>query len=141
MAKKLVSVIKLELQAGKASPAPPVGSTLGQHGVNIMSFCKEYNAATVDKGELIIPVQINVYQDKSYSLLFKTPPVAKLLCSSAGINKGSSTSKKGSVGTITIDQLEDIAKIKLPDLNTKEVCPAMRIVLGTAVNMGIQIIN
>jgi large subunit ribosomal protein L11 len=139
MAKKVVATIKLALPAGKANPAPPVGPALGQHGVNIAAFCKEYNAKTSDKGDLIIPVEISVYEDRSYSFILKTPPASVLLTKAAKINKGSGEPNKSSVGSITMAQLEEIANIKLPDLNTNNVDAAMKIVLGTANNMGITV--
>ena len=137
MAKKITALIKLALPAGKATPAPPVGPALGQHGVNIAAFCKEYNARTNDKAGLIIPVEISVYEDRSYTFLLKTPPASVLLANAAKIKKGSSTPNKVSVGSITKVQLEEIANIKLPDLNTKNLNNAMKIVEGTARNMGI----
>jgi large subunit ribosomal protein L11 len=139
MAKKVVAIIKLALPAGKATPAPPVGPALGQHGANIAAFCKEYNAKTADKGDLIIPVEISVYEDRSYSFVLKTPPASVLLIKAANIKKGAAEPNKSSVGSITQMQLEEIAKTKLPDLNTKNLESAMRIVKGTAKNMGITI--
>lgn len=139
MAKKVVAIIKLALPAGKATPAPPVGPALGQHGANIAAFCKEYNAKTADKGDLIIPVEISVYEDRSYSFVLKTPPASVLLVKAANLGKGSSEPNKIEVGQITMSQLQEIAEIKLPDLNTSNVESAMRIVAGTARNMGISI--
>ena len=141
MAKKITALIKLALPAGKATPAPPIGPALGQHGVNIAAFCKEYNARTNDKAGLIIPVEISVFEDRSYTFILKTPPASVLLANAAKIKKGSSTPNRVSVGSITKDQLEEIANIKLPDLNTTKVSSAMRIVEGTARNMGISIAN
>ena len=141
MPKKLVAIIKLALPAGKATPAPPVGPALGQHGVNIAAFCKEYNARTGDKGGLIIPVEISVYEDRSYTFILKTPPASVLLINAAKLKKGSSTPNKLSVGSITKAQLEEIANVKLPDLNTKKISSAMKIVEGTAKNMGISIVD
>ena len=115
MAKKIVAVIKLALQAGKANPAPPVGPALGQHGVNIMAFCKEYNARTQDKAGFVIPVEISVFEDRSFTFITKTPPASVLITKAAGIEKGSGESAKGSVGNINKAQLEEIAKTKLPD--------------------------
>ena len=117
MAKKVTAVIKLALQAGKANPAPPVGPALGQHGVNIMAFCKEYNARTQDKAGFVIPVEISVFEDRSFTFITKTPPASVLIVKAAGIEKGSGESAKGSVGSITRAQLEEIANTKLPDLN------------------------
>jgi large subunit ribosomal protein L11 len=141
MAKKITALIKLALPAAKATPAPPVGPALGQHGVNIAAFCKEYNARTSDKIGLIIPVEISVYQDRSYTFVLKTPPASVLLANAAKIKKGSSTPNKVSVGSITKSQLEEIATIKLPDLNTTKISSAIRIVEGTARNMGISIVD
>ena len=141
MAKKITGLIKLALPAGKATPAPPVGPALGQHGVNIAAFCKEYNAKTSDKTGLIIPVEISVYEDRSYTFILKTPPASVLLANAAKIKKGSSTPNKITVGSITKDQLEEIAKTKLPDLNTSNLNSALKIVEGTARNMGIVIVN
>ena len=141
MAKKITALIKLALPAGKATPAPPVGPALGQHGVNIAAFCKEYNAQTVEKVGLIIPVEISVYEDRSYTFILKTPPASVLLAKAAKIKKGSSTPNKLSVGSITKAQLEEIANVKLPDLNTTKIASAMKIVEGTARNMGISILD
>ena len=141
MAKKITALIKLALPAGKATPAPPVGPALGQHGVNIAAFCKEYNAKTGDKTGLIIPVEISVYEDRSYTFLLKTPPASVLLVNAAKIKKGSATPNRVNVGSITMEQLEEIANIKLPDLNTNKIESAKRIVEGTARNMGISILD
>ena len=143
MPKKITALIKLALPAGKATPAPPIGPALGQHGVNIASFCKEYNAKTNEKTGLIIPVEISVYEDRSYTFILKTPPASVLLVNAAKPkdNKGSATPNRASVGSITRSQLEDIAKIKLPDLNTTQLTSAMKIVEGTAKNMGILIVD
>lgn len=141
MPKKITALIKLALPAGKATPAPPVGPALGQHGVNIAAFCKEYNSRTDEQSEsgLIIPVEISVYEDRSYTFILKTPPASVLLANAAEIKKGSSQPNKISVGSITKSQLETIAQIKLPDLNTTKLSSAIRIVEGTAKNMGILI--
>ena len=143
MAKKITAFIKLALPAGKATPAPPVGPALGQHGANIASFCKEYNARTNDKIGLIIPVEISIYDDRSYTFILKTPPASVLLVNAAKIKdkKGSSMPNKKFVGSITKSQLEEIANIKLPDLNTTKITSAMKIVEGTARNMGISILD
>jgi large subunit ribosomal protein L11 len=138
MAKKVTALIKLALPAAKATPAPPVGPALGQHGVNIAGFCKEYNAKTSDKVGLIIPVEISVYED-SYTFILKTPPASVLLAKAAKITKGSATPNQVNVGSITQAQLEEIANIKLPDLNTTKLTSAVKIVQGTARNMGISI--
>lgn len=137
MAKKVVSIIKLALAAGKATPAPPVGPVLGQHGVNIMMFCKEYNAKTSDKAGLIIPVEISVFEDRSFTFVLKTPPASVLLAKAASVEKGSGLPNTKKVGTVTRAQLEEIAEKKLPDLNTKDVSQAAKIIEGTARNMGI----
>lgn len=139
MAKKIVAIVKLALRAGKATPAPPVGPALGQHGVNIALFCKEYNARTADKTDLIIPVEISVYEDRSFSFILKTPPASVLLKVNLQINKGSSKPNKVKVGSITRKGLEEVARIKLPDLNTDNIDSAIRIIEGTAKNMGITI--
>lgn len=139
MAKKITALIKLAIPAGKATPAPPIGPALGQHGVNIAAFCKEYNARTNDKAGFIIPVEISVYEDRSYTFILKTPPASVLLAKAANIKKGSSTPNTVSVGSITRAQLAEIANTKLPDLNTTKISSAMKIVEGTARNMGISI--
>lgn len=141
MPKKITALIKLALPAGKATPAPPVGPALGQHGVNIAAFCKEYNAKTSDKTGLIIPVEISVYEDRNFSFILKTPPASVLLINAAQIKKGSSVPNRVNVGTITKTQLEEIANIKLPDLNTNNIISAVKIIEGTALNMGISIID
>lgn len=139
MAKKVVAMIKLALPAGKANPAPPVGPALGQHGVNIMAFCKEYNAKTVDKVGTVIPVEISVYEDRSFTFVLKTPPASVLIRKAAGIEKGSSESSRKQVASITRSQLQEIASTKLPDLNTDNIEAAMKIVEGTARNMGVTV--
>lgn len=141
MAKKVTGLIKLALPAGKATPAPPVGPALGQHGVNIAAFCKEYNAKTTDKTGLIIPVEISVYEDRSYTFILKTPPASVLLANAAKIKKGSSTPNRITVGSVTKAELEEIAQTKLPDLNTTKISSAIKIVEGTARNMGISIVD
>ena len=141
MAKKITALIKISLTAGKATPAPPVGPALGQHGVNIAAFCKEYNARTNDKNGLVIPVEISVYEDRSYTFILKTPPAAVLLRNAAKVPKGSSTPNRVTVGSITKVQLEEIANIKLPDLNTTKLNSAMKIVEGKARNMGISVVD
>ena len=141
MAKKIIGLIKLALAAGKATPAPPVGPALGQHGVNIAAFCKEYNSKTNDKIGLIIPVEICVYEDRSYTFILKTPPASVLLLNAAKIQKGSSTPNKIIVGSITKAQLKEIAQTKFPDLNTTTIYSAIKIIEGTARNMGISIVD
>jgi large subunit ribosomal protein L11 len=139
MAKKVVAVIKLALSAGKANPAPPVGPALGQHGVNIMMFCKEYNARTADQVGLVIPVEISVFEDRSFTFILKTPPASVLIQKAAGIAKGSGTPNTTKVGKITTAQLREIAQTKMPDLNANDIDAAMKIVAGTARNMGVTI--
>ena len=139
MPRKVVALIKLALPAGKANPAPPVGPALGQHGVNIMAFCKEYNAKTADKAGLVIPVEISVFEDRSFTFILKTPPASVLIKKAAGIEKGASEPNKQKVATITQDQLKEIAQTKLPDLNANDIEAAMKIVEGTAKNMGVKI--
>jgi large subunit ribosomal protein L11 len=139
MAKKVVAIVKLALDAGKATPAPPVGPALGQRGVNIVMFCKEYNAKTADKVGFIIPVEITIYDDRSYTFILKTPPASVLLSKAAGVTKGSGDPQKKKIGNITKQQLKEIAEPKLPDLNTKNSEAAMKIIAGTARNMGITI--
>ncbi|KAK1382246.1 50S ribosomal protein L11, chloroplastic [Heracleum sosnowskyi] len=138
-AKKVTGMIKLALEAGKATPAPPVGPALGSKGVNIMAFCKDYNARTADKAGYIIPVEITVYDDRSFTFILKTPPASVLLLKAAGAEKGSKDPKLEKVGKVTIDQLRTIAIEKLPDLNCSSVESAMRIIAGTAANMGIDV--
>jgi large subunit ribosomal protein L11 len=139
MAKKVVGIIKLALEAGKATPAPPVGPALGQRGVNIVAFCKEYNAKTADKPGFTIPVEITVYEDKSYTFVLKTPPASTLLAKAAGVSKGSGQPQKIKIGKINTKQLKEIAETKMPDLNTRNIESAMKIIEGTAKNMGITI--
>ncbi len=140
MAKKVIGTIELMLPAQQASPAPPVGPALGQHGVNIMEFVKQFNAASREyEPGTILPVVITVYQDRSFTFIMKTPPVSYLLKKAAGVEKGSSDPKKQKVGRITLKQLEEIAKMKLKDMNTKDLQAAMRTVAGTARSMGIEI--
>ena len=138
--KKVVGQIKLHIPAGKATPAPPVGPALGQHGVNIMDFCKNFNARTAKDEGLIIPVVITVYADRSYTFITKTPPVAILIKREAGIAKGSGEPNKNKVGKITMKQVEGIAKMKLPDLNTDSLESAIQTVKGTARSMGIEVV-
>ena len=137
MAKKVVKVVKLQIQAGKANPAPPVGPALGQAGVNIMGFCKEFNARTQDQAGLIIPVEISVFEDRSFSFITKTPPAAVLLKVAAGIKSGSGEPNKKKVATVKRDQVREIAETKMPDLNAGSVEAAMLMVEGTARSMGI----
>ncbi|NJK60417.1 MAG: 50S ribosomal protein L11 [Oscillatoriales cyanobacterium SM2_1_8] len=139
MAKKVTAIIKLALNAGKATPAPPIGPALGQHGVNIMAFCKEYNARTTDKVGTIVPVEISVFEDRSFTFVLKTPPASELIKKAAGVATGSNEPNRLRVGTITRAQLQDIAQTKLPDLNANDIEAAMKIIEGTAKNMGVAI--
>lgn len=139
MAKKIKAFVKLALSAGKATPAPPVGPALGQHGVNIAAFCKEYNARTTEKMGLIIPVKITIYEDKSYSFILKSPPASVLLAKYANIKKGASQPNRETVGTVTMEQVKEIALIKMSDLNTKNLETALLIIQGTAKSMGIKV--
>jgi large subunit ribosomal protein L11 len=138
VAKKPTALIKLALPAGKANPSPPVGPALGQHGVNIMSFVKEYNAQTADKVGQIIPVEITVYEDRSFTFILKTPPTSFLIKQSAGIPKGSAKQKE-KVGQLSLKQVEEIAKLKMPDLNAHTLESAISMVVGTARNMGVTV--
>lgn len=139
MAKKVTGIIKLQIPAGQANPAPPVGPALGQQGVNIMSFCKEFNAATQSQAGLVIPVVITVYQDKSFTFITKSPPAATLLKRAAGIAKGSGQPNRDKVGKVTHQQVVEIAKLKEKDLNAKELDRAVRLIEGTARSMGIEV--
>ena len=139
MAKKVTGMIKLQLAAGKATPAPPVGPALGQHGVNIMGFCKEFNAKTADKSGLIIPVVITVYQDRSFSFILKTPPAAVLIKKELGLESGSGVPNRTKVGKLTKDQVRKIAEMKMPDLNAANIESAMKMIAGTARSMGVTI--
>ena len=139
MAKKVVAVIKLALNAGKANPAPPVGPALGQHGVNIMAFCKEYNATTADQAGMVIPAEISVYEDRSFTFVLKTPPASVLIRNAAGIERGSNEPNRKKVASISKAQLQEIAQTKMPDLNANDIDAAMKIVEGTARNMGVTI--
>jgi large subunit ribosomal protein L11 len=139
MSKKVVGQVKLQIAAGKATPAPPVGTALGPHGINIMDFCKAYNAKTAAQDGLIIPAVVTVYADRSYSFITKTPPAAVLLKRAANIAKGSGEPNRTKVGTVTQQQVEEIAQIKLPDLNADSIEMASRIVAGTARSMGIEV--
>jgi large subunit ribosomal protein L11 len=140
MAKKITGYVKLQIPAGEATPAPPVGPALGQQGVNIMDFCKNFNAKTVSQKGLIIPVVITVYADRSYTFITKTPPASILLLKAAGVPKGSGTPNKEKVGKVTKSQVEEIARTKLPDLNAADLPAAIRVVEGTARSMGIEVV-
>ena len=139
MAKKVLGFIKLQIQAGQANPAPPVGPALGQHGVNIMDFCKAFNADTQDKTGDVIPVEITVYDDRSYSFITKTPPAARLILKAAGIPKGSGEPNKTKVGSVSLGDLESIAQLKMNDLNANTLDQAIEMIKGTCVSMGIEI--
>ena len=139
MAKEITGYIKLQVPAGQANPAPPVGPALGQHGLNIMDFCKAYNARTQKQQGIIIPVVITVYSDRTYSFITKTPPASFLLRQAAGIAKGSGVPNRDKVGQVTMAQIEEIAQTKLPDLNTDTLEGAVQTILGTARSMGIQV--
>lgn len=141
MAKKVKAIVKLNIHAGKANPAPPIGPALGQHGVPLMDFCKAYNEKTKEMGDSIIPAVITVYEDRSFTFIIKTPPVASLLLKAMGKEKGSAEPNKIKIGTISKNLVREIAIKKLPDLNTKDVDMAMKIVEGTARNMGIEVEN
>jgi large subunit ribosomal protein L11 len=141
MAKKIQAQVKLQIAAGKATPAPPVGTALGPHGVNIMDFCKNFNAKTAKDDGLIIPVVVTIYADRSFTFITKTPPAAVLLKRAANIAKGSGEPNKAKVGTVTTRQVEEIARLKLPDLNCESIDAAMRSVRGTARSMGLDVIE
>ena len=141
MAKKVTGIIKLQIPAGQANPAPPVGPALGQHGVNIMGFCKEFNAKTKDQAGLIIPVVITVFQDKSFTFITKSPPASVLLKKAAGITAGSKTPNKEKVGKVTRKQVLDIVKMKMNDMNATNEEAAFRVVAGTARSMGIEVVG
>ena len=141
MAKKVQAMVKLQIPAGKATPAPPVGTALGPHGVNIMDFCKNFNARTAAQEGLIIPAVVTVYSDRSYTFITKTPPAAVLLKRAANIAKGSGVPNKTKVGTVTATQVQEIAKLKLPDLNCESIESAMKSVRGTARSMGLDVID
>ena len=138
MAKKILTTIKLQIPGGQANPAPPVGPALGQHGVNIMEFCKAFNAQTAQAGGRITPVEITVYEDRSFDFITKTPPAAVLIKEAAGIEKGSGEPNREKVGRLTRDQLRSIAETKMPDLNARDVEEAMKVVAGTARSMGVE---
>ena len=139
MAKKVIGFIKLQIQAGQANPAPPVGPALGQHGVNIMDFCKAFNAETQEKVGDLIPVEITVYEDRSFSFVTKTPPAAKLILKAANISKGSGEPNKTKVGSVSYSDLENIAQLKMNDLNANTLEQAVEMIKGTCVSMGIEV--
>ena len=139
MAKKIKTIIKLQLPAGKANPAPPVGTALGPHGLNLQDFCSKFNAATADKGDNIIPVEITIFEDRTFELKYKTPPAADLLKKAAKVEKGAGDPLKNKVGSVTKAQIRQIAETKMPDLNADSIEAAMKIVEGTARSMGIEV--
>jgi large subunit ribosomal protein L11 len=141
MAKEITGKIKLQVPAGKANPAPPVGPALGQHGVNIMEFCKQFNAKTQKLGDTIVPVIITVYSDRSFTFITKTPPAAELLKKAAGIVKGSGVPNKDKIGKVTRAQIKEIAQTKMPDLNAASVESAMRMIEGSAKSMGLEVVD
>jgi large subunit ribosomal protein L11 len=141
MAKKVKAMIKLQVPAGKANPAPPVGPALGQHGVNIMEFVKQYNERTADQMGMIVPVEITVYEDRSFTFITKTPPAARLLIKEAGIAKGSGEPNTRKVGKITKEQIRKVAEIKMPDLNAHDIDNAIAIIEGTARSMGLEVVS
>ena len=141
MAKKVAGKVKLQITAGKANPSPPIGPALGQHGVNIMEFCKQYNAQTADQTGNIIPVEITIYEDRSFSFILKTPPTAELIKKAAKVEKGSAVSNKTKIGNITKAQVAEIAKIKMPDLNATTIESASEMVAGTARSMGVNVVD
>ena len=137
--KKVAAIVKVELNAGAATPAPPVGTALGPHGVNIMDFCKQYNNATESQRGTVIPVEITIYEDRTFSFITKTPPAAELIKKAAGLSSGSANPLKIKVGTITKDQVKQIAEVKMPDLNANDIDAAMKIVEGSARSMGVTV--
>jgi large subunit ribosomal protein L11 len=141
MAKKVKAIVKLQIPAGKANPAPPVGPALGQHGLNIMAFCKEYNARTSNQMGSIIPVEITVYQDQTFTFVTKTPPASDLLRKAAGVDKGSGEPNRNKVGDVSRDQIREIAELKMKDLNAVDVEGAMRQIEGSARSMGIKVVD
>ena len=141
MAKEVMAMVKLQVSAGKANPAPPIGPALGPHGINIMDFCKAFNAQTQSLGDTIIPVVLTIYKDRSFSFILKTPPASELIKKAAGIIKGSGTPNKDKVGKLSMDQIREIANTKMPDLNAVDVEAAMEIIKGTARSMGVEVTN
>jgi large subunit ribosomal protein L11 len=132
-------MVKLQIPAGKANPAPPIGPALGQHGINIMEFCKQYNAKTSDKGDTVIPVEISIFEDRTFTFILKTPPAAVLIKKAANVEKGSGEPNRNKVGSVTKAQIREIAEVKMPDLNANSIEAAMKIIEGTARNMGITV--
>jgi large subunit ribosomal protein L11 len=140
MAKKLKAIVKLQCPAGKANPAPPVGPALGQHGVNIMEFVKQYNERTASQIGMIVPVEISIYEDRSFTFITKTPPAARLLLKEAGLSSGSGEPNKKKVGKVTADQVRKVAELKMPDLNALDIDAAIRIIEGSARSMGLEVV-
>jgi len=140
MAKKITGMVKLQIPGGEAKPSPPVGPALGQHGVNIMEFCKAFNAQTQNQVGVIIPVQITIYADRSFTFVLKTPPASYLIKKAAGIEKGSNIPNRNKIGKLTMAQVEEIAKLKMPDLNAKDLEGAVETILGSARSMGIEVV-
>ncbi len=141
MAKEVMALVKIQIKAGAANPAPPVGPALGPHGINIMDFCKQFNAKTEKMGDTIVPVVLTIYKDRSFSFITKTPPASELLKKAAGIIKGSGTPNKDKVGKVTLDQIREIAKTKMPDLNAYSVDQAVENIKGTARSMGVEVVE
>ncbi|MCG6552134.1 MAG: 50S ribosomal protein L11 [Candidatus Magnetominusculus sp. LBB02] len=141
MAKEVTAMVKIQLSAGKANPAPPVGPALGPHGINIMDFCKQFNAKTAPMGDTIVPVVLTIYKDRSFTFILKTPPAAELLKKAAGVIKGSNVPNKEKVGKVSGAQVKEIAKTKMPDLNAYEIDKAVKIISGTAKSMGIDVVD
>ena len=139
--KKITAIVKLQIKAGQATPAPPVGTALGQHGVNIMEFCRQYNEATQAQMGQVIPVEMTIYEDRTFSFVTKQPPAAELLKQAAGVEKGSGEPNRNKVGTLRRAQVKEIAEIKLPDLNANDVAAAMKIIEGTARSMGVTVVD
>ncbi|MBN3032740.1 MAG: 50S ribosomal protein L11 [Candidatus Saganbacteria bacterium] len=139
MAKELLVKVKLQIAAGKANPAPPIGPALGQHGINIMEFCKQYNTATKDKGDTVVPVEISIFKDRSFTFILKTPPVSDLLRKAAGVEKGSGVPNKNKVGKVSKAKVREIAAVKMPDINANDLEAGMKIVEGSARSMGITV--
>lgn len=139
MAKPVKAIVKLQIAAGKANPAPPIGPVLGQHGVNIMEFCTAYNTQTKDKGDMIIPVELTIYTDRTFTFVLKTPPVSDLIKKAVGISKGSAEPNKNKVGVISIEKIHEIAQTKLPDLNADNLDAATKIIMGSARSMGVEV--
>ncbi len=141
MAKKVKAVVKIQIQGGRANPAPPVGTALGPHGINMMGFCKEYNARTSNMMGQIVPVEVTIYQDASFTFVLKTPPAADMLRKAVGIKKGSSVPNTDKVGKVTRDQLKEIAEVKMKDLNAFDIDKAINIIAGTARSMGLEVVD